>query len=146
MSYDIRALRRTEFPWADAGEMIYLNNASTGPLPSRAVAVTEEWARLRTNPQRISQDLQGDPTHLVFRGWRKSLSWPFLDEIEEQIHLGVYRKLDLRTVPTLVIDKSDEPRRDLPHTNEVLLNFSHIPLRGAYRLYCFMIRRRCRSR
>ena len=58
MSYDVEALRRAEFPWAAANEMIYLNNASTGPLPTRAVAATEQWARLRTNPQRISQDLQ----------------------------------------------------------------------------------------
>jgi selenocysteine lyase/cysteine desulfurase len=58
VSYDVEALRRSEFPWADAGEMIYLNNASTGPLPARAVVATEQWARLRMNPQRISQDLQ----------------------------------------------------------------------------------------
>jgi len=58
VSYDVEALRRTEFPWAHAGEAIYLNNASTGPLPARAVAATNEWARLRTNPQRIPQELQ----------------------------------------------------------------------------------------
>ncbi|HEX4684328.1 MAG TPA: aminotransferase class V-fold PLP-dependent enzyme, partial [Gemmatimonadaceae bacterium] len=58
MTYDVEALRRAEFPWAHAGEMLYFNNASTGPLPSRAVAATEHWARLRTNPQRITQDLQ----------------------------------------------------------------------------------------
>lgn len=58
MSYDVDALRRSEFPWTGAGEMIYLNNASTGPLPARAVAATEHWARLRMTPQRISQELQ----------------------------------------------------------------------------------------
>lgn len=58
MSYDVDALRRAEFPWADAGEMIYLNNASTGPLPERAIAATDRWSRLRANPQRISQELQ----------------------------------------------------------------------------------------
>jgi cysteine desulfurase/selenocysteine lyase len=60
MSYDVAALRREEFPWADAGEAIYLNNASTGPLPQRAVRAVDEWNRLRANPQRIAHDLQFD--------------------------------------------------------------------------------------
>jgi len=58
MSYDVEALRRKEFPWADAGEAIYLNNASTGPLPQRTVDALDEWSRLRANPQRVPQELQ----------------------------------------------------------------------------------------
>ncbi len=58
MSFDVEALRQEEFPWADAGETIYLNNASTGPLPQRTLAAIDAWGRLRANPQRISQDLQ----------------------------------------------------------------------------------------
>jgi cysteine desulfurase / selenocysteine lyase len=58
MSYDLEALRKEEFPWAHSGETIYLNNASTGPLPRRAVAALDEWSRLRANPSRISQELQ----------------------------------------------------------------------------------------
>lgn len=58
MSYDVDALRRREFPWALSGETIFLNNASTGPLPERTVRVTNEWARLRANPQRVGADLQ----------------------------------------------------------------------------------------
>jgi selenocysteine lyase/cysteine desulfurase len=60
VTYDVDAVRREEFPWASAGEAIYLNNASTGPLPARTVRVTEEWARLRANPNRISHDFQFD--------------------------------------------------------------------------------------
>jgi len=56
--FDVDALRREEFPWAAAGEAIYLNNASTGPLPQRTVAVLDEWSRLRANPQRVPQELQ----------------------------------------------------------------------------------------
>ena len=56
--YDVDALRREEFPWAVAGETIYLNNASTGPLPQRTVAALDEWNRLRANPQRAPQELQ----------------------------------------------------------------------------------------
>jgi selenocysteine lyase/cysteine desulfurase len=58
VSYDVEALRREEFPWASAGESIYFNHASTGPLPARTVAKLDEWSRLRTIPTRISQDLQ----------------------------------------------------------------------------------------
>lgn len=58
MSYDVEALRREEFPWAAAGECVYLNNASTGPLPERTVRATVEWARLRSNPERVPGDLQ----------------------------------------------------------------------------------------
>lgn len=58
MMYDVDALRRDEFPWAAAGETIYLNNASTGPLPRRTIAALDEWSRLRGNPQRISHEFQ----------------------------------------------------------------------------------------
>lgn len=58
MTYDVTAVRRDEFPWADRGESIYFNHASTGPLPARTVATLDEWSRLRTIPTRIAQDLQ----------------------------------------------------------------------------------------
>ena len=44
-AYDVDALRAAEFPWAARGDAIYLNNASTGPLPARTVAVVDEWTR-----------------------------------------------------------------------------------------------------
>lgn len=58
MTFDVDALRREEFPWSNSGESIYLNHASTGPLPARTVAALDEWSRLRTIPTRISQELQ----------------------------------------------------------------------------------------
>jgi selenocysteine lyase/cysteine desulfurase len=58
VSYDVEALRREEFPWAIAGESIYFNHASTGPLPARTVRKLDEWSRLRTVPTRIAQSLQ----------------------------------------------------------------------------------------
>lgn len=57
-TYDLEQLRRTEYPWAAAGETIYLNHASTGAMPQRTVEALAEWARLRANPERISQELQ----------------------------------------------------------------------------------------
>lgn len=56
--YDVERLRREEFPWAASGETIFLNHASTGPLPQRTVDATTEWARLRANPARIAHDFQ----------------------------------------------------------------------------------------
>jgi cysteine desulfurase / selenocysteine lyase len=60
VTYDVAALRKEEFSWAADGESIYLNNASTGPLPERTVRALAEWGRLRANPDRISHDLQFD--------------------------------------------------------------------------------------
>ena len=57
-AYDLAALRAAEFPWAAAGESVYLNNASTGPLPERTVAAVGEFTRLRAAPFRLGVDLQ----------------------------------------------------------------------------------------
>lgn len=51
--YDVDALRAAEFPWAARGDAIYLNNASTGPLPASSVAAQEEWLRRRAEPFRL---------------------------------------------------------------------------------------------
>ena len=50
---DVEALRRAEFPWADASERVYLNNASTGPLTQRAVRAAQEIIDDRIEPFRI---------------------------------------------------------------------------------------------
>ena len=57
-SYDVQALREAEFPWT-AGH-IYLNHASTGPLPERARRALAEFNAERATPFRLSdQRLQG---------------------------------------------------------------------------------------
>jgi cysteine desulfurase/selenocysteine lyase len=58
--FDVERLRRDEFPWAVRGDSIYLNNASTGPLPARSVRAVAELTELRAQPWRISQELQFD--------------------------------------------------------------------------------------
>jgi selenocysteine lyase/cysteine desulfurase len=58
MSYDVDALREREFPWAAAGESIYLNHASTGPLPQRAVEATAAFNQLRAAPHRLTDEYQ----------------------------------------------------------------------------------------
>lgn len=57
-SFDLSALRREEFPAVTSGGVIFLNHASTGPLPRRAIAKLDEWNALRGNPQLVSQELQ----------------------------------------------------------------------------------------
>lgn len=58
MTFDVERLRLTDFPWAGTGECIYLNAASTGPLPERSVRAEQEFTRLRATPYRISQEQQ----------------------------------------------------------------------------------------
>ncbi|MEO8564521.1 MAG: aminotransferase class V-fold PLP-dependent enzyme [bacterium] len=58
MPFDVERLRRDEFPWADAGEAIYLNVASTGPLPERTVKAQDQFTRKRAAPHRLSHQEQ----------------------------------------------------------------------------------------
>lgn len=58
MSYDVEALRAREFPWAARGDAIYLNNASTGPLPSRTLEALDAFNAMRAEPYRIPDELQ----------------------------------------------------------------------------------------
>lgn len=57
-AYDVDALRRTEFPWAARGDRVYLNHASTGPLPVRALRAVSAWAEWRAEPWRISDEME----------------------------------------------------------------------------------------
>ena len=58
MTETIRALRAREFPWTIPGDQIFLNHASTGPLPQRAVDALNEATALRATPWRYSQEMQ----------------------------------------------------------------------------------------
>jgi cysteine desulfurase / selenocysteine lyase len=58
MSIDIAALRAREFPWAAVGEAIYLNAASTGPLPQRTLDATMAFNVARAAPHRLTQEMQ----------------------------------------------------------------------------------------
>ncbi len=56
MSYDVKALREREFPWAERGESIYLDHASTGPIPARARAAIASLGERRAEPFRLTPD------------------------------------------------------------------------------------------
>lgn len=51
--FDVAALRSREFPWTAGGD-VYLNAASTGPLPERCIAAVAEWTRLRATPHALT--------------------------------------------------------------------------------------------
>jgi cysteine desulfurase/selenocysteine lyase len=51
-------LRRDEFAWTDTGESVYLNAASTGPLPERTVRAQDAFTRKRAAPHRLSHEEQ----------------------------------------------------------------------------------------
>jgi selenocysteine lyase/cysteine desulfurase len=53
---DVAALRSREFPWADTGDEVFLNAASTGPLPQRCIDALTKWAELRATPHKLSDE------------------------------------------------------------------------------------------
>ena len=55
---DMSALRAREYPWAVRGEQIFLNHASTGPLPQRAVDALNEATALRAEPWKFTFEMQ----------------------------------------------------------------------------------------
>ena len=58
VGFDVDALREREFPWAARGDHVYLNNASTGPLPARGVRALADFGERRAEPWKISHDEQ----------------------------------------------------------------------------------------
>jgi len=51
VSVDLATLRQEEFPWCE--QTVYLNNASTGPLPERTRLALEEFNHRRAEPFRL---------------------------------------------------------------------------------------------
>ena len=64
-AFDVDALREREFPWAPRGESIYLNHASTGPIPTRARSAIAEFDARRAEPFRL-------PDTMLFETVRRS--------------------------------------------------------------------------
>jgi cysteine desulfurase/selenocysteine lyase len=56
-SYDVAALRRAEFPWAD--QQIFLNHASTGPIPERTRRALQAFTDRRADFRFADSELQG---------------------------------------------------------------------------------------
>lgn len=56
MSFDAGAFRAREYPWAERGESVFLNHASTGPLPQRTRDVMAAYGLKRAEPFRLGMD------------------------------------------------------------------------------------------
>jgi selenocysteine lyase/cysteine desulfurase len=56
MTYELKALRAREFPWAERGESIYLDHASTGPIPVRSQDAIASLGARRAEPFRLQPD------------------------------------------------------------------------------------------
>jgi len=55
---EIARLRREEFAWMDAEDVIYMNAASTGPSPARSVEAQIDFVRRRSTPHLVEFDDQ----------------------------------------------------------------------------------------
>ena len=55
-TFDVQALREREFPWTLEGDSVFLNAASTGPLPRRTVDTLSRWAEARATPHRLTDE------------------------------------------------------------------------------------------
>ncbi|HVA58407.1 MAG: aminotransferase class V-fold PLP-dependent enzyme [Gemmatimonadaceae bacterium] len=84
MSYDVAALRAQEFPWMDAAGAVFLNSASTGPLPRRTVRAVGAFTDLRHEPHRM-------PDPLLFETLARSraLVARLIHSTQEEIALAV---------------------------------------------------------
>jgi cysteine desulfurase/selenocysteine lyase len=56
MTYDVHLLRAREFPWAGHGEAIYLDHASTGPIPARTREAMAALGARRAEPFRLRRE------------------------------------------------------------------------------------------
>lgn len=56
MTGDMEGTRNSEFPWAARGEAVYLDHASTGPLPQRTRDAMAAYAPKRAEPFRLEPD------------------------------------------------------------------------------------------
>ena len=57
-AFDVERLRRDEFAWMNESGTVYMNAASTGPLPERSILVQNEFTRRRAAPHTVGFDDQ----------------------------------------------------------------------------------------
>jgi cysteine desulfurase / selenocysteine lyase len=55
---DVARLRREEFAWMDESGTVYMNAASTGPLPEKSILVQNGFTRMRAAPHTVGFDIQ----------------------------------------------------------------------------------------
>jgi selenocysteine lyase/cysteine desulfurase len=113
MSFDVDALREREYPWTLSGDAVFLNAASTGPLPQRAVDALGEWARLRATPHKLKDDLLF-ATLARSRELIGTLIHAHPDEIALATNTGYGINLAARALPLAKGDVIITPHREFP--------------------------------
>ena len=112
-SFDVAALRATEFPWMEPGAEIFLNAASTGPLPARCVEAVTDWTRLRAMPHRLPDDLLFG-TLAKSRDLVATLIGAEADEIALAVNTGFGINLAARALPLAAGDVVLTPDLEFP--------------------------------
>jgi cysteine desulfurase / selenocysteine lyase len=56
-SFNVEELRAREFSWANHGNVVFLNAASTGPLPQKCIDAVTRWTELRATPHQLPDDM-----------------------------------------------------------------------------------------
>ena len=112
-AYDVEALRRAEFPWAARGDRVYLNHASTGPLPARTVRTLEAWSDMRAEPWRITDDMEFDVMGRA-RELAARLIGAAVDEIALTTNTSQGINIAARCLPLSAGDVVVSPDREFP--------------------------------
>lgn len=113
LEYDLEALRRAEFPWTAGGDRVYLNHASTGPLPARTVRTLEAWSDMRAKPWRITDDMEFGIMARA-RGLAARLVGAGSDEIALTTNTSQGINIAARCLPLSAGDVVVSPDREFP--------------------------------
>lgn len=93
--YDVQALRRSEFPWIEEQGAVYLNSASTGPLPERTRRAIVELAARMCSPD---CDLYDD--HLDMPARSRELCAELIGARTDEIAIGANTSFGLNLAAT----------------------------------------------
>ena len=110
---DLSALRSAEWPWTTLGDVSYLNHASTGPIPARALRAQQEFGARRAEPWRISYEDQFGTLHRV-RGLCASLIGATADEIALMVNTTYGLNVAARCLPLQPGDVVVSSDREFP--------------------------------
>jgi selenocysteine lyase/cysteine desulfurase len=111
VSLDVEDLRRREFPWTSG--TVYLNNASTGPLPARTVQALRDFNDRRARPHLISDD---DELAIMRRAREQAarVIGASVSEIALQVNTSYGINLAARALPLRAGDVVIAPDREFP--------------------------------
>lgn len=110
---DLAGLRTAEWPWTTRGDVIYLNHASTGPIPARTRRAQASFGARRAEPWRISYDDQFGTLHRV-RALCASLIGATADEIALMVNTTYGLNVAARCLPLQPGDVVVSSDREFP--------------------------------